>query len=238
METPPAPNRVVVRWRSSDVARIVIGATLVTVCSLVARGSSVSAIERSLFQAVNSLPSWPYPPVWLVMQLGSLAAVLVVTAASAIFRRLRLAVELLAAGLLAYLAALALKEFVDRGRPTALLHDAITRGSPAHGLGFPSGHAAVSFALTMTAVPFLNGPWRRAVWVLPITVGFARVYVGAHLPLDVAGGFAVGYTVGAVVHLIGGSPSSERVLDPGGGGVGSRHLDLAEGGASLGEPSG
>jgi undecaprenyl-diphosphatase len=37
-------------------------------------------------------------------------------------------------------------------------------------------------------------------------VGFARVFVGAHLPLDVAGGFALGYTVGALVHLVAGAP--------------------------------
>jgi hypothetical protein len=35
------------------------------------------------------------------------------------------------------------------------VNDVIVRGAAAHGLGYPSGHAAVSFALTATAVPFL-----------------------------------------------------------------------------------
>src|SRR6185312_6522375 len=50
------------------------------------------------------------------------------------------------------------------------------------------------FALTATAVPFLARRWRRVIWVLPLTVGFARVFVGAHFPLDVAGRFALGWT--------------------------------------------
>src|SRR6516164_9731454 len=121
--------------------------------------------------------------------------------------RFRLARELLAAGLLAYYSAKGLKDLVGRGRPAALVNDVIVHGAAGHGLGFPSGHAAVSFALTATAVPFLARRWRRVIWVLPLTVGFARVFVGAHFPLDVAGGFALGYTVGALVHLVAGAPS-------------------------------
>jgi undecaprenyl-diphosphatase len=51
--------------------------------------------------------------------------------------------------------------------------------------------------------------------VLVAVVGLARVYVGAHLPLDVVGGAAVGWGVGSAVHLLlgapGGRPSTARV---------------------------
>ena len=140
------------------------------------------------------------------MQLGSLGAVFAVAALAALFRRFRLALELLAAGLLAYYSAKGLKDLVGRPRPAELVNEVIVRGPEAHGLGFPSGHTAVAFALTATTVPFLARRWRRVIWVLPLTVGFARVFVGAHLPLDMAGGFALGWTAGVLVHLVAGAP--------------------------------
>ena len=81
---------------------MVLGAVLVAACSLIASLESVSDVETGLFRAVNALPSWLYGPLWLVMQLGSLGAVFAVAALAALWRRFRLAVELVAAGLLAY----------------------------------------------------------------------------------------------------------------------------------------
>jgi undecaprenyl-diphosphatase len=190
-----------------DVVRVAVGLLLVVGCSLLASLESLSGVETGLFHAINSLPSWLYGPLWLVMQSGSLAAVFVAAALATAFRRFRMAVELLAAGLVAYYGALGLKDLVDRARPAELVSGVVVRGHPATGLGFPSGHAAVSFALTATAVPFLARRWRRVIWLVPLTVGFARIFVGAHFPLDVAGGFALGFLVGAVVHLAAGAPS-------------------------------
>jgi undecaprenyl-diphosphatase len=42
--------------------------------------------------------------------------------------------------------------------------------------------------------------------VIPLTVGFARVYVGAHLPLDIVGGWAIGIACAFAVHLAVGRP--------------------------------
>jgi undecaprenyl-diphosphatase len=45
-------------------------------------------------------------------------------------------------------------------------------------------------------------------------VCLSRMYVGAHLPLDVVGGAALGWAAGSLVHLLlgapGGRPSPER----------------------------
>jgi undecaprenyl-diphosphatase len=59
---------------------------------------------------------------------------------------------------------------------------------------FPSGHTATSFAAAVIlawAVP------RRAwlFYVLAVAIGFSRIYVGVHYPIDVLGGAALGLAV-------------------------------------------
>jgi undecaprenyl-diphosphatase len=199
------PDVRIVR-RPADAVRVAIGSLALAACSVFVAHTSVGRLEKSVFHHINELPSWLYRILWLPMQCGALAAVFVFAAVAAVFRRFRLASQLLGAGLLAYYSAIALKNVVGRGRPLAVLSHTIVHGPVVTGLGFPSGHAAVSTALAATAAPFLLRPWRWWVWLVPITVCVARVYVGAHLPLDVVGGFVLGWTVGALVHLVAGAP--------------------------------
>ena len=56
---------------------------------------------------------------------------------------------------------------------------------------FPSGHAAVFFALAM-AVWFFSRRWSYYFFAGAVFISLARVYVGVHWPLDVLGGAAVG----------------------------------------------
>ena len=67
------------------------------------------------------------------------------------------------------------------------------------GSSFPSSHAANAAA----AVTFLYAALRiRALWLIPLVIGFSRVYVGKHFPTDVLAGWAVGLAVGGTVLLI------------------------------------
>src|SRR3712207_7849626 len=61
-------------------------------------------------------------------------------------------------------------------------------------------HSAVAAALAAAAVPYLSRRTRRVVWVLAWIVALARIYAGAHLPLDIIGGAAVGWAIGSLVH--------------------------------------
>ena len=175
------------------------GLAALVVTALPVSATSTSALERSAFRAVNDAPSLPFPPVWAVMQLGM---VLVVPAAAVValgLRRPRLAVALLVAGALAYAGGKAVKAVVERGRPADLLADVQVRGAASHGLGFVSGHAAVAAALATVLFAQLGSRALRAVVVIAAAVvAVARVYVGAHLPLDVVGGAALGLAAGGI----------------------------------------
>jgi membrane-associated phospholipid phosphatase/predicted Ser/Thr protein kinase len=197
-----------------DVVRLVLGTLILLVTASVIHADRIGTRETDLFRLVNDLglPSWSDPGVWLVMQLGVIGAVPVVAAVALGLRRLRLALDaVLAAGGI-YLFAKLVKEFVKRGRPQTLLDPVHILGEPARGLGYVSGHSAVAVALATVASPYLGRRGRRVAWALAAAVCLSRMYVGAHLPLDVIGGAAMGWAAGGLVHLILGAPESRVSL--------------------------
>jgi membrane-associated phospholipid phosphatase len=191
-----------------DALRLLLGALVLSLTVLGIHNRRVGVRETDVFRLINdlALPGWTYPAIWLVMQLGVIGAMPVVVGLALVTRRLRLALDAaLAAGGI-YLIAKLVKEFVQRGRPQTLLGGVHVLGEPARGLGYVSGHSAVAVALATVASPYLGRRGRRLAWTLAAAVCLARVYVGAHLPLDVLGGAALGWGAGALVHLVLGAP--------------------------------
>jgi len=80
-------------------------------------------------------------------------------------------------------------------------------------LGFPSGHAAVAWAITIIVLAYVGRPWQIAAIVLAIVVPMVRMYVAAHLPLDLIGGAALGVTVASAVNLLVGVPARAPAED-------------------------
>jgi undecaprenyl-diphosphatase len=168
---------------------------------------SISALETDAFRLVNDLPSVPFGVVWVPMQLGNFLVVPAAVLAALAFRRFRLAIGLALAGVGVYALAKVVKHFVLRGRPDTLLDDVIIRGAAPHGLGFVSGHIGVVTALALVAFPWLPRWGRWAVVAAAVLVFLTRMYVGAHLPLDMIGGAGLGLAVGGLVRLLLGRPS-------------------------------
>jgi membrane-associated phospholipid phosphatase len=199
--------------RPSDLVWLAVGAVGLVLCALPVHADRVGAVETDAFRLVNDLPSLPFPVVWVPMQLGNLLVVPAAVLAALAFRRFRLAGGLALAGAGVYVLAKVVKRFVERGRPSDLLDEVVVRGAAPHGLGFVSGHIAVVTSLAFVAWPWLPrwGRWAAAAAVAAVFL--TRMYVGAHLPLDMVGGAALGLAVGALVRLLLGVPA--RAPDPG-----------------------
>lgn len=191
-----------VRRNGGDAVQAIVAAGVLLASGAVAQ-DGVSGAERRVFELANRQPNWLEPVLWLPMQLGSLWGPF---AAGAFAwwrtRSWRPAAGAVVVGVVAWQLAKAVKGHVERGRPLDELGDIVQRwGTPKDGLGFVSGHSAVSFAVAGVLSPYLS-PWGRfVVRALAAKVGFARMHVGAHLPLDVVGGAALGHLLAMVWRL-------------------------------------
>lgn len=198
---------VMVRRRIDVVG--LVGGLLVFALSAAVAADGIAFGEVAVFEAVNSLADWLYYAIWPFMQFGVFVTIPILVVVALAMRKVRLAVAMAISGVGVYLLAVVAKGIVDRARPAALLADVSSRETFVEGsLGFPSGHAAVAAALTMVVTPYLPGRWRYLPITLLAIVFVGRLYVGAHLPLDLIGGAALGFAAGGVANLIVGTPDT------------------------------
>lgn len=174
-----------------------------------ARRDAMRGAEDRCFAAVNGLSGRAFAPVWAVMQAGSLGGAVATGAGVAVTGRPRLGRRLAVVGSLTWLGSKVVKPFARRGRPASVVQVARVLGREQAGLGYPSGHAGVVVAMAAAATPRLPVAWRAPVWVGALGVGVARIYVGAHLPLDVLGGAALGLATERAARLVCGTVPAE-----------------------------
>lgn len=189
-------------WTRGDSIRTALAVGTVVVGGAVAT-SGVPKPEASLFEAINGLPDAVYPVLWPVMQAGSLAGGLALMVGLGVKTKNARVAGAGAAGVFAaWVLGKVIKDVVGRERPFGVGLDVDLRDGAAQGLGYVSGHAAVAFAAAAVAAPHLDRRIRPALFGLAGVVAFARVYSGAHLPLDVVGGAALGVLAGEAGRLL------------------------------------
>jgi undecaprenyl-diphosphatase len=121
---------------------------------------------------------------------------------------------LLAVGLSYLLVDAVLKPVIDRPRPTAEVAASAPRALPPlpSTASFPSGHATASFSAAVT----VSRMWPRTAplwWALALAIGYSRIYLGHHYPLDILGGAILGTSIGWWV-LGGAATATSRLHAP------------------------
>jgi undecaprenyl-diphosphatase len=189
--------------RRDGLAIIGAGLAVLVIGAVIARDGEVPGWEESIFRAVNDLPEAIYPVLWPFQQLGALVVGPVLAVIALVLRKYWLALALLVATILKLVTERAVKVFVTRERPgTSIGPDIHTRGDVSlSGESFVSGHAVLVAAIAGVLTPYLPPRWKPVPWVLVGLVMITRVYVGAHNPLDVVCGVALGVAIAAAINL-------------------------------------
>ena len=162
--------------------------------------------DVSLFRILNEVPpavasvltplSHLFRPAGIVIVVVLIAGFVVAWTRSV----LPVAAGAVAAAVAWALANLA-KAIADRPRPYQVVADAVLRQQPAHGTSFPSSHTAVTVAVVIALLPFLPRVLAGVAIAYAVLVGWSRVYLGVHYPLDVLAGAGIGMAVGGAVLL-------------------------------------
>jgi undecaprenyl-diphosphatase len=126
--------------------------------------------------------------IWLLIALGL----------AVVWRRGSVLIAVALADLAADSLAGALKAATSIDRPPLRYVHPDALVSLPRGSSFPSGHTSTSFACA-TVLAFFVPRAAPAFYLLALAIGFSRIYVGVHWPLDVLGGAALGVAAGLAV---------------------------------------
>lgn len=167
--------------------------TLFIVSVLASRGSQMTQWEITLFQYVYG---WPESLRWFFITITQLGSIYVLGGLLVLFiikQRYKIVLRLLLTGTMAYVATGVAKDMWGRMRPHEFLPDVVSLEYVVRGPGFPSGHVALATALAFTLSHYLSKKYRWILIVAVVSVGVSRLYLGIHAPLDIVGGFAIGW---------------------------------------------
>ena len=188
-----------VRRHPSELWRIGAAAVIVAVTAVLSL--HVSKVEKAVYAVMSDIPGGLRDGFWVIYLLGTAGVLIGLTVAVLVARRLRFALILIAAGVIALGLGALLQAVVnsEAARTAAGLDDPAT---PT----FPVILLAVSTAVILVASAYLTRTARHLVVALLAVACLAATLLTLGLSSDVIGALALGWGVAAGVRLAVGSP--------------------------------
>lgn len=165
---------------------------------LLSRGADIQHWEEALFRWIYEWPPFLRPLFQALTQLGTIYTFFVLVIGFYAIRRYNAVVRILLTGLLAYLAAGFAKDIWGRARPHDILSNVTNLDYIVRGPGFPSGHVALATALGLVLGRYVPVRYRWMIAMAIVLIMLSRIYLGIHAPLDIVGGFAIGWAAYAL----------------------------------------
>lgn len=177
-------------------------AVLFLVIAFLIRQNGVFTWEQDWFYRINGYPGWLTVVFLPLTMLASMWMIILISGFTWLKQGAAAALKVVFAAATTYGLVEIAKSIVSRPRPIELLPDVAQRELFVGGLGFPSGHTAFATVLGIVLWRVLpqNRRWLVPVWI--ITMGFSRLYLGVHFPLDIIGGFLIGVAVALVTERL------------------------------------
>jgi len=170
--------------------------------------SAGMALDSKIFLIFNVVGGrrrpWLDRGIWALSQLGSAVAAFLLAALFLGLHRRRTAIEVVLGTLTLWLVVETAKVLTDRARPFLALAEARIVGWKEPGRSFPSGHTSQAmFMATLLGHGLRLGVVEAGLlYVAALLVGLTRMYVGAHYPRDVIGGFLLGGVWGILAGIV------------------------------------
>lgn len=177
----------------SPTTHLLLAALLFIFSVILTNRPEIPGWEISVFDFVYELPEFLHPVFFAITQTGSIWMIALLLCVYLFWRKYHIVLRLLLTATLAYLLSGFAKDLWGRERPGDLFDHIVNLDYVVRGPGFPSGHTALAAALALTMGHYLPKKYRWIVPVWIIGVALSRMYLGIHFPMDVVGGFAIGW---------------------------------------------
>jgi undecaprenyl-diphosphatase len=165
--------------------------------------------------AANTLFDWLMPRITNLHHLKLFMVAVIACCLIALWRgprRIKIGIlcALIAVGLSDSACSRVIKPIAPRYRPcrlvrggTAFPQDRLAPETECPGSSsFPSNHSSNMMALGLVGWWFTRGRIRWLWFLLPLVIGYSRIYLGFHYPTDVLGGWLLGAMIGGFIIAI------------------------------------